>query len=140
MSRASWQAAADGRYRIDVLIGNLSVQVMIDLGLVDPRDLVGFELDPSTYDMLAQAGFLVQQHVRQFRSATGQKTSLYCGLTNAQLLDPVTGHPIGPSVRLFASRGKRGLPNRVGVVFFHRLKGCRILWDLDSRTWCIEYP
>jgi hypothetical protein len=140
MAQARWQAAADGRYRIDVMIGNLYVHVMIDLGLVDPLDLIGFELEPSIYDRLDQSGFLVQKLTRQFRSATGQQTSRHSGLTNAQLLDSVTGQPIGPSVQLFASRGDPGIPNRAGVVFFHRLKGCRILWDLDSRTWCVEYP
>lgn len=46
MADVSWQAAADGRYWIDVIIGEQPVQVMIDLGLVDPAHVVGFELDP----------------------------------------------------------------------------------------------
>jgi hypothetical protein len=41
---------------------------------------------------------------------------------------------------LHALRGAPGVPDRVGVVFFHRLHGCRVLWELDSRTWCVEYP
>jgi hypothetical protein len=58
MAQACWQAAADGRYRIDVFIGNSSLQIMVDLGLVDPLDLIGFELEPSIYDRLDQSGFL----------------------------------------------------------------------------------
>jgi hypothetical protein len=81
MAQARWRAAADGRYRIDVVIGNISLQVMIDLGLVDPLDLLGFELEPSIYDRLDQSGFLVQHVARQSRSATGQITSSYSGLT-----------------------------------------------------------
>ena len=140
MAQACWQAAADGRYRIDVFIGNSNLQVMVDLGLVDPLDLIGFELEPSIYDRLDQSGFLSQKRARQSRIASGQQISTDTGLTNAQLLDPLIGQPIGPTVRLFASRGKRALPSRVGVVFFHRLRGCRILWDLDTRIWCIHHP
>ena len=113
---------------------------MVDSGLVDPLGLIGFELEPSVYDSLDQGGFLTQIQTRRSRNASGQYSHAKSGLTNAQLLDPVTGQPVGPSVQLYVSRGKQGLPNRVGVVFFHRLKGCRILWDLDSRTWWIEYP
>jgi hypothetical protein len=41
---------------------------------------------------------------------------------------------------VYVIRGKPGVPDRVGVVFFHRLKGCRVLWDLDAQSWCVEYP
>jgi hypothetical protein len=33
-----------------------------------------------------------------------------------------------------------GIPDRVGMAFFHRLNGCKVIWDLDKREWCIEYP
>jgi len=46
MDDVSWQAAADGRYWIDVNIAAQPVRVMIDLGLVDPAHAVGFEVDP----------------------------------------------------------------------------------------------
>ena len=32
------------------------------------------------------------------------------------------------------------IPSRVGVVFFHKLSGCRVDWELDARSWCLEYP
>jgi hypothetical protein len=105
MAQARWQAAVDGRYLIDVIIGNCHLPVMVDLGLVDPRDLVGFELEPSIYDGLTQAGFLTQKRARQWRNASGQSSSVDSGLTNAQLLDPVIGQPIGPVVQLYVSRG-----------------------------------
>lgn len=140
MGQACWQAATDGRYHIDVVIGNYNLQVMVDSGLVDRLDLVGFEVESFIYDRLNQAGFLTQKRDRLSRNASGQYISAESGLARAQLLDPVLGQPVGPIVQLYVSRGQRGLPNRVGVVFFHRLKGCRILWDLDNRTWCVEYP
>jgi len=46
MPLTSWLAAPDGRYWIDVTLGNGTCHVMIDLGLVDPLDRVGFELAP----------------------------------------------------------------------------------------------
>ena|SRR5205809_312832 len=140
MSQACWQAAADGRYHIEVVIGNYTLAVMVDSGLVDPLDLIGFDLEPSIYDRLNQSGFLTQERSRQFRSASGHYATAFSGLTNARLVDPKIHQPVGPVVQLFASRGQRALPNRVGVVFFHRLRGCRVLWDLDSRIWCVEYP
>jgi hypothetical protein len=140
MAQARWQVTADGRYFIDVVIGNYNLRVMVDTGLVDPLDMVGVELEPSIYDRLDQSGALANKRTRVSRNAGGQYSNTRTGLTNVQLFDPITAQPVGPVVRLFASRGRRGLPSRVGVVFFHRLTGCRILWDLDSRGWCIEYP
>jgi len=42
--------------------------------------------------------------------------------------------------QLHVCRGVEGVPNRVGVVFFHRLAGCRVHWELDSRNWRVEVP
>src|SRR5260370_38026255 len=140
MPQALWRAAADGRYRIDVVVGNYNLQAMLDSGLVDPLHLVGFELEPSIYDLLENSGWLTPQRTRTWRNASGQITTAKSGLTTAQLLDPVTGQPVGPHVQLFATRGKPGVPSRVGVVFFHRLQGCRVLLDLDRRTSCLEHP
>ena len=140
MAQVSWQAAADGRYLIDVVVGNYNVQAMIDLGLVDPADLVGCEIEPALYDQLEQSGWLTGNCHRQWRDASGRYSTTKSALTRFQLVDPIGRQPVGPVLRLFANRGRPGLLNRVGVVFFHCLKGCRILWDLDSRTWCVEYP
>jgi hypothetical protein len=122
MAQARWQAATDGRYRIDVIIGNHSLPVMVDLGLVDSLGLIGFEVEPSIYDRLKRSGFLTLERTRQFRSASGLVYTALSGLTSAQLLDPAVGQPVGPIVQAYVSRGKQGLPNRVGLVFFHRLK------------------
>src|SRR5438552_15517604 len=105
MAQACWRADTDGRYHIDVVIGNYNLQVMIDSGLVDPLDLIGFELEPSIYDGLDQSGFLSQNRARWSRTASGQYSTADSGLTNAQLLDPAIGLPVGPIVQLFASRG-----------------------------------
>jgi hypothetical protein len=43
-------------------------------------------------------------------------------------------------VQVYASRGIAGVPSRVGAVFFHHLRGCRIHWDLNNCEWCVEYP
>jgi hypothetical protein len=140
MAQACWHASADGRYFIDVAIGGYQVRVMVDSGLVDPLDLVGFELEPAIYDQLNQSGCLTNNRARLSRNAGGSYTRRASGLGSAQLVDPLSGKGIGPMVQVYASRGSPGLPNRVGLVFFHRLKGCRIIWDLDTRTWCVEYP
>ena len=58
----------------------------------------------------------------------------------AQLLDPGRTTPVGPAVQVEVMRGAPGVPSRVGVVFFHRLTGCRVVWDLGARLWCVEYP
>jgi hypothetical protein len=63
-----------------------------------------------------------------------------CGSLDAQLFCPKTRKPVGPIVHLFTFRGVPGVPSRVGVAFFHRLKSCKVLWNLDQRNWNIEYP
>jgi hypothetical protein len=32
------------------------------------------------------------------------------------------------------------VPDRVGVVLFHHLTGCRVDWNLGQRIWCIDCP
>jgi hypothetical protein len=136
MAQARWHASADGRYFIDVVVGTHNLRVMVDSGLIDPLNLVGFELEPSIYDQLS----LTNTRMRLSRNAGGSYSHRASGLGSAQLVDPLSGQAIGPMVQVYISRGNPGLPNRVGAVFFHRLKGCRIIWELDTRTWCIEYP
>jgi hypothetical protein len=138
VAKVSWLAASDGRYWIDVLIAGRVLSVMIDLGLVDPLDAVGFELEPAAYDQIKQAGLLSRLQYRFRRDANAQVTASESGLTVAQLFDPVSGQRFGPTVQLHVCRGIAGVPNRVGVVFFHRLVNCTVHWELNSRTWRIE--
>jgi len=140
VAKVSWQAASDGRYWIDVLIGGSQLQDMIDLGLVDPLDAVGFELEPASYDQLKQAGVLSRLQYRFRRDANAQVTGSESGLSTAQLLEPNSKQGLGPTVQLYVCRGVEGVPNRVGVVFFHRLAGCKVHLELDSRNWRVEVP
>jgi hypothetical protein len=140
MPQAQWHSAADGRYWVDVALAGRNLRVMIDLGLVDPLHRVGFEIDPGLYDALNQAGHFSRFDRRSRRDASGRLSWFDTGRLTAQLVCPVTGQGIGPAVPLFVARGAAGLPDRVGVVFFHGLSGCRVAWDLDQRTWCVDCP
>jgi hypothetical protein len=140
MPQVCWQGLADGSYQIDVALGSLEVPLMIDLGLVDPRHQVGFSIEPPLYDQLKQAGALAHLQMHSRLDASGQISQRESGLISSQLICPTNHQRIGPLVQLYTLRGNPGVPNRVGVAFFHHLTGCRVLWDLDRRTWCIEYP
>jgi hypothetical protein len=140
MPITQWSAAADGRYWIDVALANQPIHVMIDLGLVDPLDRVGFELEPSDYDLLKRAGKLTRFRRRSRRDASGSISWSETGMTTCQLLDAVSKWPVGPAVSIYVSCGSLGVPSRVGLVFFHKLLGCRVIWGLDQRIWSIEYP
>lgn len=140
MPQASWQAASDGRYWIDVFVAAQRFDVMIDLGLVDPSGFVGFELEPSVYDEMKAASELSHFNYRFRRDAGGRVTRTESGLTVAQLRRPPTNDEIGPAVPIFVCRGAPGIPSRVGVAFFHRLDGCRVVWKLEERIWQIECP
>jgi hypothetical protein len=113
---------------------------MIDLGLVDPRHDVGFELEPAVYDQLKAGGWLSRFQYRFRRDANGQISRSESGLTFTQLFDPTASQAVGPVAHLHICRGVFAVPNRVGVVFFHRLAGCKIYWELDHRTWTVEFP
>ncbi len=140
MGQAVWQAVPDGRYWIDILIGNMPLPLMIDLGLVDASGRVGFQLEAQTYAQLKSGGQLSQLQFRKWRDASGNTVLSESGLATAQLLDPVTLTGIGPSVHLYVNEGGVGLPNRVGVSFFRSLRGCTVVWDLDLRRFCVQYP
>src|SRR5437016_3597036 len=140
MPQRCWVATATGHYWLDFALGTQVCQCMVDTGLVDPRGLVGFEVAPRMYDGLKQAGQLTHFLNRSFRRSSGRLHTSEIGLTTAQLLDPLGSQPIGPAVSLYIGRGVRGLPDRVGSAFFHRLIGCRVIWHLPTRTWCVEYP
>jgi hypothetical protein len=139
MNKTIWNAAPDGRYWLDIAVGSHASVLMIDVGIVDPKEEVGCEVEPVIYDFLLLTGQLGPNCPRSKRDASGRTTTTESALTTMQLLDPQNRHGIGPSVQLYVCRGVAGVPSRVGVVFFHRLAGCRVLWELDQRQWCIEY-
>jgi hypothetical protein len=140
MDQACWSAAPNHRYWIDVILGNRRFQVMIDLGLVDPRGRVGFEIDPVAYGQLKRSGQFFALDRRMKRDASGRYSRCESGLADARVICPVRHVPVGPAVQLHVSCGAPSVPNRVGIVFFHCLRGCRVIWNLDQRIWCIEYP
>jgi hypothetical protein len=140
MGRACWQAGPDGLYWIDVGLGNHKYSLMIDLGLVDPKDRVAFCLEPLLYNQLKMTGQLSRYLHQTYRDARGTISLTESGLIAAQLICPTTRLPVGPSLQLHVMHGSPRVPNRVGVVFFHHLKNCRVSWNLDNRTWCVDYP
>src|ERR1700693_6400645 len=131
MPQAEWKADPDGRYWIDVVVGNRALSVMIDLGLVDPVARVGFELEPAVYHQLKQSGELSRFLRRVRRDAGGGFSWAESGRSTAQLMDPASRQRAGPQLNLYISCGSPGVPSRVGVVFFHHLIGCRVHWDLE---------
>ncbi len=140
MPQICWGASARGEYWIDVKLGAHALKVLIDTGLVDARGQVGFSVDESLYDQIKQAGGFQKHQIHSRLTADGQISLTESGSLDAQLVCPNTGSPVGPLVHLYVFRGVDGVPNRVGVAFFHRLKGCKIQWDLDQKLWCIDYP
>src|SRR5205823_14800494 len=109
-------------------------------GLVDVQRRVGAEIDPALYDRLKRAGDLSAFRRRRRLDASGGWVVNEAARTAARLLDPVSRTPVGPPVQMDVMRGSPGVPSRVGVEFFHRLTGCRVVWDLDAHLWCVEYP
>lgn len=140
MPQACWHADSQGLYWIDVALGSRELLLMVDLGLVDRGNRIGLSVEPALYDQFDQAGKLTRFFTDSRLDASGTITTRQNGLITAQLIHPVSRQGIGPRVQLYTARGLPGIPNRVGVVFFHHLSRCRVLWDLDSRTWCIEHP
>jgi hypothetical protein len=140
MPQAQWQAGSDGRYWIGLDLAGRDARVVIDLGLTDVANRVGFEIDPVLYDSLDRAGALSHCVRRVKRDASGQRSVYDTGLLTARLIEPLTRQRIGSQISAFAGRGVAGLPNYVGVVFFHRLAGCRGAWEFDQRTWTIDCP
>jgi len=130
----------DGRYWIDVVLAGRDLSVMIDLGLVDPLHRVGLEIEAVLYDAMKRAGNFSRLQMRPRRAASGGLTWFETGLLTAQLVDPALRQPIGPVASVFVARSVPGVPNRVGVVFFHQLVGSRVTWELDGQVWQIDCP
>lgn len=140
MSSACWTTAADGRYWIDIELGGRDVSLMLDTGIVDPLGQVGFEVDSGLYDALKRGKRLSNFAGRSRRDSSGRYVPSEIGWCDARLIDPGSRRRVGPVVRLAVYRGVVGVPSRVGLLFFHHLTGCRVVWDLDARLWCVEYP
>jgi len=140
MPQVCWSANPRGEYWIDINLGGHPLKVLIDSGLIDRRGQVGFSVDESLYDGIKQAGGFKKHQLHTRLTADGQISRTESGSLDAQVICPQTGNLVGSIVHISVFRGVPGVPNRVGVVFFHLLKGCKVLWDLDQRLWCIEYP
>lgn len=140
MGRLTWSANPAGAYWIDVAVGNLPLRLMVDTGLTDPRNAIGFALEPAIYEQLKQAQQLSHFRSRVTRDASGRYSTVETAEATAQLLDVGKVQHVGPLARLYVSRGAPGVPNRVGVSFFHHLSGCRVEWDFNARSWSIDYP
>jgi hypothetical protein len=140
MPEVRWTANARGEYWIDVRLGGRTVKVLIDTGLIDARGQVGFSVEESLYDQIKQAGGFSAHQMHSRLTAAGQISLTESGLLESQLVVPATGTPVGPSVDTFVFRGTLGVPDRVGIAFFHQLRGCKVIWELDGRVWRIEYP
>ena len=52
MARIFWRATSAGADWIGVVVGGLPLTLMVDTGLTDPRNQIGFALEPATYDQL----------------------------------------------------------------------------------------
>ena len=140
MPQASWSIGHENSYWLDVAIGHHRLYLMIDTGFVDPNDEVGIALEESVYDALQHAGLIGNEDFRLSTDASGHQRSVVTGLVTARLLAPSSSGVVGPPVQSRALRGSVGVAARVGIAFFHGLAGSRVIWDLDQRTWCIEYP
>src|SRR5438034_1059918 len=99
MTRVCWRATSDGRYVLDIALGTMPCRLMLDTGLVDPIDQVGFEIDPALFDVLEQSGQLLRARRRPRTDSSGRTVWLTTGFVVARLLDPTSGSPIGPAVR-----------------------------------------
>jgi hypothetical protein len=140
MPQAPWNATPRGEYWIDVSLGGRPLEVLVDTGLIDAKGQVGFSIELALYDSIKNAGGFAHHQMHARLTADGQITLTESGSLHAQLICPQTQNPVGPIVHVFVFRGAAGVPDRVGLAFFHLLKGCKVLWDLDQRSWCVEYP
>src|SRR5262245_33314335 len=140
MPSVRWSANPRGEYWIDVNPGGRPLQVLIDTGLIDRQGQIGFSIDEALYDSIKQGGGFTNHQMHARLTADGQISLTESGALDAQLMCPQTRTPVGPIVHISVFRGAAGVPNRVGVVFFHLLRGCKVFWDLDQRDWRIDYP
>jgi hypothetical protein len=140
MPDVSWTADPSGAYWIDVQLAGRPFNVLIDTGLIDRLGEVGFSIEASDYDAIKKAGGFRKHQIHSRMMADGTLLITESGSLDAQLICPQTLNLVGPVAHVYVYRGAPGVPDRVGLAFFHQLKGCKVLWDLDQRTWRIDYP
>jgi hypothetical protein len=139
MPEVCWAANARGAYWIDVSLGGRTLKVLIDTGLIDARGQVGFSVQESLYDRIKQAGGFTSHQTHSRLTAAGQISLTESGSLASQLISPRTGNAVGPVAHVSVFRGALGVPDRVGMAFFHLLRGCKVIWDLEQRVWCVDY-
>jgi len=140
MQCVTWKAGPDGRYWIDAALGSQSLRLMIDLGLVDPADQVGLVVRPGVFETLKRRGELSNLITRFHRSATGHVTSSESGLVRGHLIVPGSELQFGPAIEVYVSCGASNVPDRVGVVFFHRLGEGKATWKFAPQVWEFQFP
>ena len=140
MPYVSWTANPGLEYWIDVQLAGQPFTVLIDTGLIDRLGEVGFSINASDYDAIKNVGGFRKHQIHPRLTADGSFLITESGSLEAQLVSPQTQSPVGPVVHIYVYRGIPGVPDRVGLAFFHQLKGCKVLWDLDQRTWRIDCP
>ena len=138
MSHVLTWPAVQGHYSIDVTIGGIAVSAMVDTGLIDPMQQVGFELPPDLFERLVHSNLLRDITSRTRRDASGRKTQMYVGTAEVRLTSPETAIPVGPEIVVSVARSFVGLPARVGLEFFHQLPGCQVLWDCVAQLWTVS--
>src|SRR5277367_2089494 len=98
MPQVHWPAAKDGAYWIDLAIAGHQILALVDLGLIDSRDIVGLSLEPGLYDAIKQAGGFAQFFTDFRLDASGRIAQRENGLLNVELISPVTRKHVGPSI------------------------------------------
>lgn len=126
MPQSSWAADSEGLHWVEIAIGDRELPTLVDLGLADRRGQVGISIEPVLYDHFKQSGFFARHLVHARLDASGRVSITESGEILSRIIEPVSRTPVGPAVRLFAFRGTQGVPNRIGVAFFHHLAGCKV--------------
>ena len=111
----------------------------LELGRVAVMDKIGYG-----YAAMAESGFAwpFSDYRMRFRcDSSGRKSALRTARVTAGLA--MSNRPtelFGSMICVRVARGATGVPDRVGVAFFHCLTGCRVLWDCGARTWTMSIP
>jgi hypothetical protein len=116
-----------------VLLGGRPFETLIDSGLIDAAGVIGFSIDALAYDSMKKAGVFSDIQFNPRMTADGKISLRECGSLDARLFNPQTQTAIGPVAHVYVYPGIPGVPDRVGLAFFHQLKGCKC-----SGTWTSE--
>ena len=133
--------AQQGIRRVRIRKGD---QVVVIAGRDNGKRGRVLEVEPRSGRVKVEGVAIVKKHQRANPSANRGggiiDREAFINISNVQLIDPQSQNAVGPMVHVYVYRGAAGVPDRVGIAFFHLLKGCKVLWDLVQRSWCIEYP